>query len=377
MKLLYFSNAILPSKYANSIHIMQMCMAFSREVEVTLIAPLRLNNIIYLINKGYIFKYYGVDPTFRLFFLPCLPKQLGFRIYTKLALWCLRRINPDFTYGRVLPIALGAAQNGFPVVYEAHNPVPLEGEPSLYQLIKHTECRGIVLISEALRRIYNEKYGSSEKYVVAHDGATSLPLPADEWNIPLRNGQIHAGYTGSLTKGRGIRVILGMARACVWADFHLVGGTPDQVYAYKELLKERKLDNVFFHGFQPPAKMAAFRSAMDVLLAPYQNTVTLVGNQGNTVHWMSPLKIFEYMSSGKPVLCSNLPVLHEIIEDGQTGLFCTPDSPEDWADNLTELKQNPVRAKAIGECARKKFLENYTWESRAHQLIKQFYSCNL
>src|SRR5690606_34713688 len=105
-------------------------------------------------------------------------------------------------------------------------------------------------------------------------------------------------------------LISNLTRDCGWINFHIIGGQADQVEFWKENLKDRK--NVKFYGHLPYAEAEQYRLAMDVLIAPYQKEVFVHGGGQNVSPWMSPLKIFEYMSAKKPIVCSNLPVLREV-----------------------------------------------------------------
>ena len=74
-----------------------------------------------------------------------------------------------------------------------------------------------------------------------------------------------------------------------------------------------------------------FRLKMDILLAPYQDRVTVAQSDNiTTERWMSPLKLFEYMAAGKAIICSDIPVLREILENDMMETFC----PDETAKKL-------------------------------------------
>lgn len=84
---------------------------------------------------------------------------------------------------------------------------------------------------------------------------------------------------------------------------------------------------------------------------------------------MSPLKIFEYMSSAKPVLCSDLPVLSEVMEHEGNCLLLSPEDSGAWVAALNSLRSNPDYARALGKRAFDSFVNNYTWEQRAQRVL--------
>ncbi len=81
------------------------------------------------------------------------------------------------------------------------------------------------------------------------------------------------------------------------------------------------------------------------------------------------MKLFEYMSWGKPILCSDLPVLREIIDDGRNGLMLPPEDASAWTTALRRLAGDPRERDRLGSAARGDFLAQYTWEHRAHAVL--------
>jgi glycosyltransferase involved in cell wall biosynthesis len=85
---------------------------------------------------------------------------------------------------------------------------------------------------------------------------------------------------------------------------------------------------------------------------------------------MSPLKIFEYMSAGKPIVCSDLPVIREVLEDKKTAFLCDPHNIEEWRDALLILSDENIRNN-MSTNARKEFREKYTWQIRSRMVIRK------
>jgi glycosyltransferase involved in cell wall biosynthesis len=85
---------------------------------------------------------------------------------------------------------------------------------------------------------------------------------------------------------------------------------------------------------------------------------------------MSPLKLFEYMASGKPILASDLPVLREILTDGVNCKLASPDDPSEWVKALELLVQDRAYAMKLGDVAKKELIEKYTWKCRAQKVLQ-------
>ena len=107
----------------------------------------------------------------------------------------------------------------------------------------------------------------------------------------------------------------------------------------------------------------------DILIAPYAAQVSHVGG-GDIGRWMSPLKLFEYMSAERPIVTSDLPVLCEIVKDGHTALLCPPGNAPAFADALRRLAADPDLRARLGAASRDLLEAEYTWEKRARSVLK-------
>ena len=85
---------------------------------------------------------------------------------------------------------------------------------------------------------------------------------------------------------------------------------------------------------------------------------------------MSPIKVFEYMASRKPILCSDLPVLREVLRDEENALLLPPREPEAWAAALVRLKSDNALADRLALAAVHDFREHYTWQGRARRILE-------
>lgn len=114
---------------------------------------------------------------------------------------------------------------------------------------------------------------------------------------------------------------------------------------------------VLFTGHVSHDKVPIYISAMDVCLLPY--------DQEKEGFYFSPLKLFEYMASAKPVLASKMGQIEKVIQDDQNGMLYSPCSSEETYGKLKQLINDPALRLRLGENARKTILENYTWRHTA------------
>ncbi len=367
MKITYLAPSIIPSRSANSIHVMKMCQAFAKNGhEVTLIVPNRKDEMEKDVED--VFGFYGVERCFRIEMVKWYKVRGQDQLYGLTSALKARRIKPDLVYSRIVGGAFFAARFGLPVIFEVHTPANYGSRVSsfLFSALSYSaKLVKVVAITNALKDYFETTYPRlTGKIQIAPDGAD--PVVTDWENEPANPARVFTvGYVGHLYKGRGIDIIIRLAEACPWAEFHLVGGTAGDLEFWRS---NTNLTNLHFHGFVPPAEAIKMLTNYDALLAPYQYSVsTAAGN--DTVKWMSPLKIFEYMSTGVPIIASDLPVLREVLQHERNALLCPPTDSSAWQSSLEMLKKNPELGIRLGKNALEDFLRNYTWQGRADKVL--------
>ncbi|RLA84385.1 MAG: hypothetical protein DRG78_01580 [Epsilonproteobacteria bacterium] len=363
MKIVYISNSIIPSRNANSIHVMKMCQAFSENGhEVVLLAPLHENNI----SSIDLYDYYGVLESFKIEFIQYvnIPKLWSF-IYAYNVYKYLKNNNFDIVFGRDLRSCFLSIYLNHKVYYESHKPYCKYNFIDKYLLksiFKSNNFKQLIVISDALKTMYLKDNFKKEMITVAHDGADK---PKDKRRIALvtKNNKLKLGYTGHLYQGRGIDIILSIASLLEEMEFHIVGGNQKDINFWQ---KKAKSNNVIFHGFVEPSEVYKYINSFDIMLAPYQNKVTIAGKDDSS-KYMSPLKIFEYMSSQKTIILSDLNVLHEVLNNNEA-VYVKYNDISEWVNAIKSLKDNDYRNK-LSINAYNKFITNFTWSKRAKNVI--------
>lgn len=373
MKIAYLSQTLIPSKRANSIHVMKMCGAFSElGCELVLLVPRIRNQEEYDYDS---FEFYGVAPSFemvRLDKIPLLSHSIsyGIKCYRDLS-----RIRPDIVISRSPLGNLSAVYAGFPTVYECHQPISdfgIRHAVLFRQLIKNSFFLGLVVVTQTLKDWYIKHFQiPQEKVLVAPDGA-DLPLSShglhEEINLPdISKAGRHVAYVGALYEGKGMEIVLPLAHSCPDVNFHIVGGRVQDIEHWKA--KAAGLKNIFFHGFYPHAQIFSIMEKMDVFLAP--NLTSVKGADGITDigRWTSPLKLFEYMAAKKPILASNIEVLREVLVHEKNSILCDPEDNEAWQAGLRRLLSDRELADRLASKAFADLTEKYTWSKRAEALL--------
>ncbi|MBA3789276.1 glycosyltransferase [Patescibacteria group bacterium] len=375
MKLTYLANIRLPTEKAHGVQIMKMCEAFvDAGVKVKLIVPNRKS-----VLREDPFSYYGIRKGFsiiRIFSLDLIRfGGIGFFIQSisfavTSALYMLQS-RPSILFSRDPLQVVVAKMIGVPVVlWEAHT--------ANWNWISRGAAKKasrIISISQGLEGFFTSKGISAEKILVEHDGVdladfANLPTKTDlrrELELPTERFIIE--YVGKLkTMGhpKGVEEIIHMAGLLRKKHSEifllLVGLNDDEKGPAEEIAHTAGLepDDYRFVLHVSRTMVPKYLHLADILAMNYPNTL-------HYAHIMSPLKLFEYMASGTPILSSDLPSLREVLSD-DTALLVPPDDSELLLRGAERLMSEGAFAKNLAENAYEK-VHKYTWRSRAQRII--------
>jgi Glycosyl transferases group 1 len=375
----YISPAILPSRSANSVHVMMQVRALADiGARVTLYACRGVADREDL--PAALEAQYGVG-------------LQGIRVLTayaptpRAATWRITALTLQHILSAGWPRGLIISRNLYAafllsvlarrsLVYEAHD-VETGTRGWIQRAILRRPNVRTVAISAQLLASLTEAHGvvpaSSQ---VLHDAAPKgiVPIAPDHRRallmslVPEARGTWRGfcGYFGHLYAGRGIEIIKSMAAARPDVLFLVAGGQPEDVARQRA---QNTLGNLLFLGHIPHHRALQCTTCMDVLLMPYQTNVSLGVSGRDTARWMSPMKMFEYLASGVPLIASDLPVLHEVLRDGHNALLVPANDLGGWVAALDRLLENRELAHCIGRRAHAEYLQCRTWEHRAEALV--------
>lgn len=367
MRILYLSLSYIPSRRASSVQVMKMCAALARAGhEVVLVAkrgePDGIDD----------HAHYHVEPSFEIKKLARPRRRGGGLVYTAGlgAELVRRRSRADLVYCRDPIGALLACELRMPVVFESHG-IPqatwLRRVTARVAASRHT--LGVVAITEALRHdLIAAGMVDPARVVVAPDACDP---PRERVQRRMRSSPPVVGYVGSLYPGRGIEVVLGLARELSDVRFRLVGGSEPDLARWRATGVPA---NVELLGFRPQAELPALYRAMDVVVMPYaRDGVVGETRSTDTSRWTSPMKMFEYMASGVAIVSSDLPVLHEVLRDGANALLVPPDDLGAWRRAIERLLADDDLRFRLATTAQDELVRNYTWDGRAATVLTSFH----
>ncbi|WP_425639468.1 glycosyltransferase family 4 protein [Algoriphagus yeomjeoni] len=369
-EIVYISDSSIPSYSADSVHVMKMCQAFSKQgYKVTLLGKRTRNNVQKVFD---IHSFYGVDNSFKISLFPFKAFLLSGRLYNAFLPFFSFAPN-TIAYTRSIYAAFWYSLFGKSIVFEIHEPFNTKGQwlKNIFQfIVSQGYIKKWIVISSPLRtHLISEFNIDSKEVFIAHDGAEIYRNSGFEEKE--LGEKFKVGYVGSLYQGKGMEIIIQLSKLMKEVDFHIVGGTGSQIGFWRSQFDEKQ-KNLIFHGYKAPGESHKFISQFDILLAPYQRQVFVKNSKqaNNLSTWMSPLKIFEYMSAGKPIIASDLPVIREILEHNHTALLCDPDYLPDWVASVNRIMESVGFGKNLGDNAKNALETQFTWDIRCKNILE-------
>lgn len=383
MKIFYISGALLPSEISHSLSIMRVCQAFVDCGHEVLLSGRAAQGedrdpvAFYGLRGGFRVIVNRLsrltdNPVSRRLFLP------GFALA-----WRTRRefasFKPEIVYSRLTLAELAFVPRDVPIVYEMHSLGPLRRSWRhrwlFFWLLRQKRFRRIVVTTDGLAEMLREEMAGVE-IVVARLSAELPVAVSDEQLTEFRKAELsggnfrsHVGYTGNLdTFGlRGTEIICAAAARMPDVAFHVVGGKQDAVEHWKRYAaRVGATRNLFFYGHRNPSQMPYFLNCFDVVLAPLQSKKSA---EAPTGMGMSPLKLPQYLSYGKPIVASDIPAHREILVHEKTALMVRASDVDAWVAAIRKLLADKGLCQRLGEEGRLAYERGFSPKVRVERIL--------
>jgi glycosyltransferase involved in cell wall biosynthesis len=272
------------------------------------------------------------------------------------------------------------ALHGCPVIYEVHeifstrprdnsslDPAQIWGVAARTRALEDAvfEQADLLLpLTTACAEILHQQFNvPAERIAVVPDGtlAPAATLP------PRDPASRQVVYAGQLYRWKGIDTLLEAFARLPGTNLTIVGGRGDagdpDLAACRERVAELGIaERVDLAGYVPHASVRARIAEAAVAVVPLPDNLM-------ARYFTSPLKVFDYMAAGVPIVASDLPSIREVLTDGDNALLVPPDDPDALASAIRRLLVNPGLADRLRRTAFER-VAGYTWDARAARIIE-------
>ena len=264
--------------------------------------------------------------------------------------------------------------SGARVVYEVHEifstgarepvsragPLPLLRIPRLRRLEQSVfnAASHCITLTECCRQLLVREFGvSPERVFVAPDAVAHVPA-----QLPRRAAETRrVVYAGQLYPWKGVDTLVRALAFLPRARLKIVGGLAEgdpHAQALRALARELALaDRIDFTGFIPHHRVAGAISDSAAAVIPLPDNPM-------ARYFTSPLKLYEYMAAGLPIVATDLPAIREVLRHDQNALLVPPGDAPAMAAALDRLLSEPELAERLRSRAFED-VKDRTWASRA------------
>ena len=389
MRITYFADVRFPLERANGIQTMETCYALAgRGHSVDLIVRPDTHT-----PARDPFTYYGLSPDPALVVErapvagPATARRFG---YIAFAIGrSIGKTRADVLVTRDLGVASVLLRlprsSRPPLVYESHGYAPdvaaaLPGlvatastpSPQKLRRLGSREARvwqqadGYVTITAALLGELEGRFGSRPRTAVIPDGVR-IARPEDATPKSTAGGTGVVAYAGHLYVWKGVDVLLEALTRLPEARGLIIGGHPAEPDLARTKATATRLgiaERVTFTGLVEPARVPELLTQADVLVLP--NPASAISTR-----YTSPLKLFEYMAAGRPIVSSALPSIQEVLRDDVNALLVAPGDAVALASAVDRLLKDRGLAARLARAALDE-VPNYSWQRRAERLETLF-----
>lgn len=372
MRILYVSNSRMPTEKAHGFQIAKTIESFLKyQVKLVLLIPNRKNHI-----KDSIKEFYDLSVDIEIKRSPdifCFFQKISERIYFPVqrfffgfyAFFFSLFFKSDVIYSRDITLCFFLSLFGKKVVYEDHEP------KKSFRLIYEFFLKKIpikVVVAYNLLDLYESIGVKKGTYIFAPNG-----VDLDEFNkifpdkkiwsekLGLKSEDKIILYVGHFYRWKGVYTLIDAAKN-INGKVVLIGGTEMDKEYIIQYIEKSGIKNVLVLPFIKHKDIIKFIKSADVLVLP--NT----GKEERSQKYTTPVKLFEYMASGVPIVASDVKSFEYYLKDKINALLFEADNKDDFAHRVNIVLQNKVLANNISKKASLD-VNQYDWTHREEIIL--------
>jgi len=283
-------------------------------------------------------------------------------VYERYSLWSFTAME----YARLLGIP-GLLEVNAPLIEEQEKHRGLSDRTSAERVAERvfSAATALIAVSEEIKTYLEGYPGVGQRVQVIPNGVNPDRFPSNiKPSLPANSETFTVGFVGTLKPWHGLPILVKafdrLYQQSSDARLLIVGDGPERENLMADLSARGLLDAAHFTGAVAPSEIPGLLASMTVAVAPYP---------AQTDFYFSPLKVYEYMAAGLPVVASHIGQLKSLIEDEVNGLLVSPGDPIALAMALDRLRQDPNLATRLGQAARKAMMQNHTWDAVTQRIL--------
>ncbi|HOV24504.1 MAG TPA: glycosyltransferase family 4 protein [Candidatus Marinimicrobia bacterium] len=240
----------------------------------------------------------------------------------------------------------------------------------LNQRLNFVHCNRIIPVTEGLKNLIVTNYPVKSVKIIPIANGTNPEVfrPLLKSEALAKTGLPNTptvGFIGSCYHYHGVQYLIKAAPLVLLKMPQVrfvVAGDGAQLEAWKTLSRELKVNEAFtFTGKVPFSLAPYYINSFDICVAPWDTA--LVPKDGQ-----SPMKFFDYLACGKPVIASPVSSVVKLINKFRCGITCDVKNSEVFAELIIELLSNPKIRESLGKIAREVVTANFTWEITSRKI---------
>jgi len=373
MRIGCITTSIIPSKTANSIQAVKVCHALKQiGHDIHLWVP-----EFQQAHWDEIAEIYGITDQFEISWLP-FSKRLKQYDFSWMSVRSAISWKADVVYTWALQAAFFANLQKVPIAMEFHDfPMGFMG-PKLFQMLMRLRTEKLIMtttkaLAEGIEERYNLRFNPDNLQIAPNgtDPERYIDLPNPDKarkSLGLKNG-FTVGYTGHFYPGRGMDLLTAIAKSMPKINFLWVGGREKDIAPWQSELNAQSIHNVTITGFISNSRLPVYQAAADILVMPYGKKIE-GSSGGNIARVINPMKMFDYLSTGRAIIASNIPVFHEVLNE-KIAVFCDPGNVAEWISAIKKLSTNDKLRVSMKKAALEA-AKSYSWKNRAAASVDKF-----
>jgi glycosyltransferase involved in cell wall biosynthesis len=254
---------------------------------------------------------------------------------------------------------------------------PLIEEQAEFRSLTHRDkaeevAKRAFAAADVVIAVSDEMAAFLEKYSATRDKTQVIPNGVDPERIkpgltpawPAKRDLFTIGFVGSLKPWHGLPVLVEAFQKFYQEEPNsrllIVGDGPEATKLNDELRKHGLDKATLMTGAVSPDHVPGWLASMDAAVAPYPDLPRF---------YFSPLKVFEYMAAGLPVIASRVGQIARVIQHEVNGLLVPPGDSSALAAAFRQLRNNPEMSARLGYEARNTVLQHHTWDQVVRRIL--------